>query len=146
MKSVIGTALLIGALVFIGQQPARAQEAQAAPACQDDEEMTKSTLKDLVDLVTEVKKESLGDFEKSYHQKTFISKASFGVTVVTGLVSCLDKAAQDSASGKDQAAAYKTKSEGYAKLKARIEQARGGVKSADQKDAKSQIEKLDVAI
>jgi len=143
MKKVIGTLMLVGAVVFIGQRPARAQDAQAAPACQDDEEMTKSTLKDLADLVGEVKKESLGDFEKSYHQKTFVSKSSFGLTVVTGLVSCLDKAAQDS---KDQAAAYKTKSESYAKLKARIEQTRNGVKSADQKDAKSEIAKLDVSI
>lgn len=143
MKSVIGTALLVGTLVFLGQRPARAQDAQAAPACQDDEEMAKSTLKDLADLVAAVKKESLGDFEKSYHQKSFVSKSSFGLTVVTGLVSCLDKAAQDS---KDQAAAYKTKSETYAKLKTRIEQTRNGVKSADQKDAKSEIEKLDVSI
>src|ERR1700758_3194443 len=117
MKSVIGTVLLLGVLVFIGQRPARAQEAQGATACQDDEEMTKTTLKDLADLVAGVKKESLGDFEKSYHQKTFVSKSGFGLTVVTGLVSCLDKAAQDS---KDQAAGYKTKSESYAKLKARI--------------------------
>ena len=143
MKKVMGTLVLVGTLVFIGQRPARAQEAQAAPACQDDEEMTKSTLKDLGDLVTEVKKETLGDFEKSYHQKTFVSKSGFGLTVVTGLVSCLEKAAQDS---KDQGAAYKTKSESYTKLKDRIEQARSGVKSADQKDAKSQIEKLDIAI
>jgi hypothetical protein len=143
MKSVIGTMVLLGIVVFIGQQPGRAQDAQAAPACQDDEEMTKSTLKDLAGLVATVKKESLGDFEKSYHQKSFVSKSGFGLTVVTGLVSCLDKAAQDS---KDQAAAYKAKSESYAKLKARIEQARNGVKSADQKDAKSQIEKLDVSI
>ena len=143
MKSIIGTALLAVALVWVGQRPALAQ---AAPACQDDEEMTKSTLKDLGDLVGAVKKESLGDFEKSYHQKAFLSKAGFGVTVVDGLVNCLDKAAQDSAATKEQVEAEKAKRASYAKLKDRIDQTRTVVKSAEQKDAKSQIEKLDLSV
>ena len=140
MKSAIGTALLLAALACVGQRPLLAQ------ACQDDEDMTKTTLKDMIGLVGTVKKESLGDFEKSYHQKTFVSKAGFGVTVVGGLVDCLDKAAQDSTAAKEQVEAYKAKRDGYAKLKGRIEQSRSTVKSAEQKDAKTQIEKLDLSI
>jgi len=143
MKSVIATTLLVGALACVSQTPAFAQ---AAPACQDDEDMTKSTLKDTGDLVGSVKKESLGDFEKAYHQKTFVSKTSFVLTVVGGLIGCLDKAAQDSTAAKEQVEAYKAKRDGYAKLKERIEQARTAVKSAEQKDAKGQIEKLDLSI
>ncbi len=143
MKSVIGAALLAGALVCLGQRPAFAQ---ASPACQDDEEMTKSTVKDIGDLVAAVKKESLGDFEKSYHQKTFASKSGLGLTLVGGLVDCLDKAAQDSTATKEQVEAEKAKRASYAKLKERIEQTRTAVKSADPKDAKAQIEKLALSI
>lgn len=143
MKSVIATMLLVGALAWVSQRPALAQ---AAPACQDDEDMTKSTLKDTGDLVGSVKKESLGDFERAYHQKTFVSKTSFVLTVVGGLIACLDKAAQDPTAAKDQVEAYKAKRDSYAKLKERIEQTRTAVKSAEQKDAKAQIEKLDLSI
>lgn len=139
MKSVIRTVLLIGVLA------GACQVALFAQACQDDEDMTKSTLKDLTDLVGAVKKESQGDFEKAYHQKTFLSKSGFGLTVVNGLVNCLVKAAQDSTATKEQVESYKTKEESYGKLKGRMEQARGAVKSADQKDAKTLIEKLDLS-
>ncbi len=143
MKSVVGAMLLMGALVCLGQRPALAQ---ASPACQDDEEMTKSTVKDIGDLVGAVKKESLGDFEKFYHQKTFASKSGLGLSVVGGLVDCLDKAAQDSTATKEQVEAEKAKRASYAKLKERIEQTRTAVKSADPKDAKAQIEKLALSI
>lgn len=139
MKSMLKTMLLVGVLAGVGQVALFAQ------ACQDDEEMTKTTLKDLTDLVGAVKKESQNEFEKAYHQKAFLSKSSFGVTVVNGLVDCLVKAAQDSAATKEQADAYKTKEESYSKLKGRMEQTRGAVKSADQKDAKGLIEKLDLS-
>jgi|SRR5579863_5590239 len=139
MKSVVGTVMLAGVLVCAGQQLLLAQ------ACQDDEDMAKSTIKDLADLIGAVKKESMGDFEKAYHQKTFLSKSSFGLTVVSGLVDCLGKAAQDATATKDQAAAYKTKEDSYAKLKGRMEQSRSAVKTADPKDAKALIEKLDVS-
>lgn len=139
MKSAIKIVLLLGLLAGACQVVLFAQ------ACQDDEDMTKSTLKDLTDLVGAVKKESQGDFEKAYHQKTFLSKSSFGVTVVNGLVDCLVKAAQDSTATKEQVDSYKTKEQSYAKLKGKMEQTRGAVKSADQKDAKTLIEKLDLS-
>lgn len=139
MKSVIGAVLLAGALACAGQQALFAQ------ACQDDEDMTKTTLKDLTNLVGAVKKESQGDFEKSYHQKTFLSKSGFGLTVVGGLVDCLVKATQDSTASKEQVESYKTKEQSYGKLKGKMEQTRGAVKSADQKDAKALIEKLDLS-
>ena len=107
--------------------------------------MTKSTVKDISDLVGAVKKESLGDFEKLYHQKTFASKSGLGLTLVGGLVDCLDKAAQDSTASKEQVEAEKAKRASYAKLKERIEQTRTAVKSADPKDAKAQIEKLNLS-
>jgi uncharacterized hydantoinase/oxoprolinase family protein len=138
MRRIIGTALLLAGLACgLGQRTLFAQ------ACQDDEEMSKSMLKDVTDLVGTVKKESLGDFEKAYHQKSYVSKAGFSLTVLTGLIGCLDKAAQDPTATKEQADAYKAKRDGYAKLKEKIEQSRSAVKSAEQKDAKTLIEKTD---
>ena len=140
MRRIIGTVLLVGGLVgCLGQRTLFAQ------ACQDDEEMSKTTLKDVTDLVGTIKKESLGDFEKAYHQKSYVSKAGFSLTVLAGLVSCLDKAAQDSTASKEQADAYKAKRDSYAKLKEKIEQSRTAVKSAEQKDAKALIEKADLS-
>ena len=140
MRRIIGTVLLVGGLAScLGQRTLFAQ------ACQDDEEMSKTTLKDVTDLVGTIKKESLGDFEKAYHQKSYVSKAGFSLTVLAGLVSCLDKAAQDSAASKEQADAYKAKRDSYAKLKDKIEQSRSAVKSAEQKDAKALIEKADLS-
>ena len=140
MRRIIGTVLLVGGLAgCLGQRTLLAQ------ACQDDEEMSKTTLKEITDLVGTVKKESLGDFEKAYHQKSYVSKAGFSLTVIAGLVSCLDKAAQDSAASKEQAEAYKAKRDSYAKLKDKIEQSRSAVKSAEQKDAKALIEKADLS-
>ena len=140
MKRIIGTVLLVCGLAgCLGQRTLFAQ------ACQDDEEMSKTTLKDVTDLVGTIKKESLGDFEKAYHQKSYVSKAGFSLTVIAGLVSCLDKAAQDSTASKEQADAYKAKRDSYAKLKEKIEQSRSAVKSAEQKDAKALIEKADLS-
>ena len=140
MRRIIGTVLLVGGLAgCLGQRTLLAQ------ACQDDEEMSKTTLKDVTDLVGAVKKESLGDFEKAYHQKSYVSKAGFSLTVLAGLVSCLDKAAQDSTASKEQADAYKAKRDSYAKLKEKIEQSRSAVKSAEQKDAKALIERADLS-
>ena len=140
MRRIIGTVLLVGGLAgCLGQRTLLAQ------ACQDDEEMSKTTLKDVTDLVGTIKKESLGDFEKAYHKKSYVSKAGFSLTVIAGLVSCLDKAAQDSTASKEQADAYKAKRDSYAKLKEKIEQSRSAVKSAEQKDAKALIEKADLS-
>src|SRR5256885_17198345 len=97
MKRIIGTVLLVGGLAgCLGQRTLLAQ------ACQDDEEMSKTTLKDVTDLVGTIRKESLGDFEKAYHQKSYICKAGFSLTVLAGLDSCLDKEDQESTDSKKQ--------------------------------------------
>src|SRR5947199_9409939 len=113
MRRIIGTVLLVGGLAgCLGQRTLLAQ------ACQDDEEMSKTTLKDITDLVGTVKKESLADFERAYHQKSCVSKAGFSLTVISGRVSCLDKAAQHSAACNEQAAAYKPNRDSTTKTRA----------------------------
>jgi len=114
-------------------------------SCDDDEAMVKQYQKSLAEVVDTVKKESLADFERAYHQKVCMSKLTFCLSAIDGLVGCLDKASQDAATPKDQAVAAKAKRESYAKLKDKIQDARTALKAAadNPKDAKALIEKFD---
>ena len=140
MKTVGGFVLVTAALLVLGgQRPAFAQ------ACQDEESMFKTSLKDISDLVDAVKKETVSDFQSHYHQKSYLSKSGFLLTMVGGLVDCLEKAAQDTTATKDQVDGYKAKRDSYSKLKSRVEQKKNAVKSADDsKNAKTLIEKTDL--
>ena len=138
MKTIIGFAMLVGLMICPSQRPLLAQ------ACQDEEEMVKTSLKDLTDLVDAVKKENVMDFQNHYHQKSYLSKATFLVSVVGGLIDCLDKATQDSTATKEQVEGYKVKHQSYAKLKSKVEEEKKAVKSTeDAKNAKALIEKSD---
>jgi uncharacterized protein YjcR len=100
--------------------------------------------KDFAGLVATVKKESLLDFEKAYHQKSSLTKLTLYGNTVDGLLGCLDKAAQDPTVTKEQADAFKAKRETYAKLKDKIQQNRNALKTTEApKDAKALIEKFD---
>ena len=114
-------------------------------SCDDDEAMVKDYQKNLAELVGTVKKESLADFERAYHQKVCMTKLTFCLTAIDGLIDCLDKASQDAATPKDQAEAAKTKRDSYAKLKSKMDEAKSKLKAAgdNSKDAKAAIEKFD---
>jgi len=117
----------------------------SAQACKDEESMVAFYKKDLAEMVETVKKESLPDFEKAYHQKSSLSKLTlYGLNVDT-LLSCLDKAAQDTTATKEQVEAYKAKHETNAKLKGKIQQDGNKLKAAEApKEAKALIEKFDL--
>lgn len=118
----------------------------SAQACKDEESMADYYKKDVAGLVETVKKESLQDFEKAYHQKSSLSKLTLYGSNVDSVLSCLDKAAQDSTATKEQVDAYKAQHETYGKLKERIQQDRNALKSKEApKDAKALIEKFDFA-
>ncbi len=137
MKTVSGYVLLLtGLILCLGQRPARAQ------ACQDEEEMFKESVKDVSNLVDTVKKENVSDFQNHYHQKSYVSKTTFLLKMAGDLVDCLDKAAQDTTATKEQIDAFKLRRDTYAKLKARVQQDEGTIKSTeDAKNAKGLIEK-----
>jgi len=140
MKTVIGFTLFIPFTLCLGQRPLLAQ------ACQDEEGMVTPSVKDLTDLIETVKKENVTDFQSHYHQKSYLSKTTFLVSVVGGLLDCLDKAAQDSTATKEQVDSYKAKRQAYAKLKSKVEEKRNAVKSAnDPQNAKALIEKSDLS-
>jgi len=136
--------LRIAFLVVLSLATLTGRRALFGQSCDDDEAMVKDYQKSLTEIIGTVKKESLADFEKAYHQKVCISKLTFCLSSIDGLVECLDKTSQDAATPKDQAEAAKAKRESYAKLKGKIEAARTALKAAEgPKDAKALIEKFD---
>jgi hypothetical protein len=116
-----------------------------AQSCKDDESMVSFYVKSLNDLAGEVKKESLDDFQKQFHQKTFVNKLNLSSNIIQGAVSCFDKAAQDPAATKEQTDAYKAARAKYAKLQTEVDKDKAELKGvAEAKEAKSRIEKLEL--
>jgi uncharacterized protein YaiL (DUF2058 family) len=114
-----------------------------AQACKDEEGMATEDKKSLTEVVDMVKKESLQDFQRGYHQKSCLNKLTFSSIALNGLVGCLDKAVQDTTAEKEDIDSYKAKRETYGKLKDRIEEDRKALKTAaDAKEAKAVIEKF----
>jgi hypothetical protein len=117
-----------------------------AQGCDADEAMVASYVKDITALADTTRKESLEQFEKSYHQKTSLTKLTLSLGLVKELESCLDKDAQDPTATKEQAAGEKAKEAKYAKLQSTIEKDQKDLKAAgSSKDAKALIGKFDFA-
>jgi len=143
MKRRILPLILLAATLLIGLPILRSLQAQT---CSEDEAMVQSYVQSIGDLVGTVKKESLSDFEKDYHQRSCLSRLTLSLGIVDSLVDCLSKAAKDPAATQEQIAAAKGKLEKYSKLKSALEQARDTLKAAkDTKGAKSAIEKFVIA-
>ena len=99
----------------------------------------------LVEFTEAVKKESLPDFERDDHQKSALNKLMIHDSMLEGLVSCLEKAAQDTTAPKADVEAAKAQHDAAAKLEEKVRQERDAIKDAKaSKDAKGLIEKLDL--
>ncbi len=141
MRSTIKLILLVGACLgfFVAPPPLAAQ------ACKDEEGMVTDYKKDMATMLTTVRKETLSDFEKAYHQKASATKLTFYGSIVGSLVECLDKAAQDPATPKEQLDGLRAKHDSFAKLKETIQHDRDGLKATQEpKDAKALIAKFDL--
>ena len=115
----------------------------AAQGCKDEESMVADSQKAVTDMVETVKKESLADFEKAYHQKNVTNKLTFFGSLVDGYISCLQKRASDPATPKDDADAAKGKIDSNRTLGDKIKQDRDAVKAAQTgKQAKALIDKI----
>jgi hypothetical protein len=115
----------------------------SAQVCKDDEGMVADYRKTVTDLVETVKKESLLDFERAFHQKNITTKLTLFGSTVDGLINCLQKRANDPTTLKEDADAAKGKIDTYNKLKDKIKQDRDAVKAAQSgKEAKALIEKF----
>jgi SUMO ligase MMS21 Smc5/6 complex component len=142
MRCMTRVPLVVGATLVLIFQP----QDLRAQACKDEEGMVTEWKKTLGDLVATVKKESLTDFEKAFHQKSSLNKLTFYGSSVEGVLACLDKASQDPATPKEEADAYKAKRANYAKLKEKLQQDRNALKAAEApKEAKELIAKFDLA-
>ena len=116
-----------------------------AQACKDEESMVEASKQALVELTETVKKESLPDFEHLNHQKSAVNKLTIENSMLGGLVSCLEKAAQDTTAPKQQVEAAKAQHDASAKFQEKIQHERSAIKDAQAaKDAKALIEKLDL--
>lgn len=141
MRRAWGVTLLVGASVglFLGPQQILAQ------TCKDEESMVEGSKQALLELTEAVKKESLPDFERLDHQKSMVNKLTLHNSMLGELVSCLEKAAQDTAAPKEQVAAAKAQHDASAKLLEKLQHERDAIKDAKApKEAKALIEKLDL--
>ena len=153
MRRVWGMTLLVGAGVglFLGPQQVLAQ------ACKDEVSMVEGSKQALVELTETVKKESLPDFERFNHQKSAVNKLTIHNSMLGGLVTCLEKAAQDTTAPKEKVKATKAQHDASAKfqekiqhdaaakLQEKIQHERGAIKDVQvSKDAKALIENLDL--
>jgi hypothetical protein len=135
-------ALLLGAGVglFLAPQQALAQ------ACSDDLSMVEGSKQALVELTETVKKETLANFVTLNHQKSAVNKLAVHESMMGELVSCLDKAAQDTTAPKEQTEAAKAQRDVAAKLLEKIKLERSTIKNAaEPKNAKAFIENLSLA-
>ena len=115
----------------------------SAQVCSDDEGMVNYYKKNVTDLVETVKKESLQDFQKAFHQKVMMTHLSLFGGTVDRLLDCLQKRASDPTTLKEDADAAKGKIDLYNKLKDKIKQDRDALKAVQTgKDAKALIEKF----
>jgi predicted ATP-grasp superfamily ATP-dependent carboligase len=115
----------------------------SAQVCKDEEGMVADYRKTVTDLVETVKKESLLDFARAFHQKNVMTKMTLFGSMVDGMISCLQKRANDPTTLKEDADAAKSKIDTYNKLKNKIKQDRDALKAAQtEKEAKALIEKF----
>ena len=142
MKGMLGIGLAATAVLVntLAPQPLFAQ------ACKDEQAMIDELKQGLVSTVDAVKKESLDNFEKAFHQKSCLSKLTVAINAMDEVMSCLDKASQDASATKEQAAAYKAQRDSDAKLKEKLTQYKSQLKAIEApKEAKALIEKFDLA-
>jgi len=139
MKWWILFALILGSILAVPFGPPQL----SAQVCKDEEGMVADYKKSVAETVETVKKESLVDFERAFHQKSFTTKLALLGSMVDGYISCLQKRVSDPATLKEDADAAKGKIEAYSKLKDKIKQDRDAVKAAQSgKEAKALIEKI----
>jgi len=142
MRQVWGITLLVGAGVglLLGPQHALAQ------ACKDEVSMVDGSKQAVVEFTETVKKESLADFTTLNHQKSAVNKLGLHTIMLGQLVSCFDKAAQNTAAPKEEVAAAKAQHDAAVKLQDKVKQQQGAIRDAKEpKDAKALVEKLDLA-
>ena len=142
MRRTTLAALVVGAALGLSLGPPRL----CAQACKDEMSMAADFKKDFAERVAAIKKESLQDFEKGFHQKSILSKLTFYGNIVDTVTDCLNKASQDASTPKEDAETLKSEITTFGKLKEKVQHDRAALKAAGEpKDAKDLISKLDLS-
>lgn len=120
----------------------------AAPAtpesCKDPEAVVTAVQQDLAATVNTVKKESLDDFEREFHQQASMSKLSIYLQTVGDVLSCFEKASQDPQVSQSQRDEIQRKQSAYKKLQTTAQADLQDLKTAKEpKAAKADVEKFD---
>jgi hypothetical protein len=144
MKLGIVFALVLGSgFVLVSGPPEFHSPLLLAQGCKDEAEMVADYQKSLTELVETVKKESVQEFERAFHQKTVTTKLTLFGSMVDGYIGCLQKRAADPAVPKEDVDAAKAKIDAYSKLKDKIKQDRDAIKAAQSgAQAKGLVEKI----
>jgi hypothetical protein len=146
MKRVFLVTLAAGTWLTVMASGLGFQQTSQSPEqpCKTEEGIAVSIKQDLADTVNTIKKESLNDFEKNFHQQACMSKLSICLETVQELLNCLDKSVHDPGTSKADASACQAKEATYGQLKASLQQDITELKAAkDAKTAKDDIEKFD---
>lgn len=142
--AVAASVCLAAAAAFAVPQ---AETTAPTKACQPDETVVGSVMKDVTTTIATVKKESLDDFQRLFHQQVVGSRLSTTLLMTNMLLDCLDKAAKDPSTPKSDLASIQTSQKSYTQLKTAIQQDIAKVKSTkDPKAAKSEIETFSFTI
>jgi hypothetical protein len=143
MKRRILVVILAGPLLF-GLPILQSLRGQT---CSDDEGMVKSYVQGITNLVGAVKKESLSDFEKDFHEQSCLTRLTLSLNMVNSLIDCLNKTAKSSTATPAQVTAAKSELQKYVTLKSALEKDHDKLKAAkNPKDAKSIIENFVISV
>lgn len=146
MNKVIQAALVTGVCLLAAASLAAFQN-QAPPtteSCKDPETVVTAVQQDLAETVNTVKKESLDDFEREFHQQASMSKLSIYLQTVSDVLSCFEKASHDPQTSKSQQDEIQRKQSAYKKLQTTAQADLQALKTVKEpKDAKADIEKFD---
>lgn len=139
-----------GMIIFfflVGVPSGLADEKKTEPqACKEEATMVSDYQKGLADLVGTVQKESLAEFERTFHRRSTLSKLNLSESVLGAAMECFDQALKDSASPKGHKEAYQAKRDGIAKLREKLIQYRTTLKAKEEgKDSKALIETFALA-
>ena len=145
MKYFLIIALILStAGVSVAKKKKKSDEPPPPPPCIAEEELIQSYRQQLTDLVAKVKTESLGEFERNYHQKTAESFLTFWSLGLDSTLECYNTALEDPSTTKEIKAEMETKLENSTGQGEKLDAKKETLKKARRpRNAKAAIEEFD---
>ncbi len=122
----------------------KSDEPPPPPPCIEEEGIIQSYRQQLIDLVAKVKSESLGEFERNYHQKTAENFLTFWSSNLDVILECYQKALEDPLTTKEIKAEVEPKLESSTGQVEQLKAKKEALKKARRpRNAKAVIEEFD---